>query len=180
MIRELCANLCVNNLYSGSKVTGGEFPAASSDRRIKNLHTAKCTPDMVLLYIGFNDFGNGVQITRRGIKSCMGEDLSVFYDAYKHMICSIKKQYPKTTIVCGTLMRTSIREEAEWRFPEMFGGRRLEDYNEAVRKICKKQECHLADFSAMNMRYETLDGSHPTVDGHRTLADAWKKCLMEL
>lgn len=57
------AYICVNNSYSGSKVTGEKFPSGNCDQRTSNLHTEQYTPDMILIYLGFNDFGNGVHIT---------------------------------------------------------------------------------------------------------------------
>lgn len=35
----------------------------------------------------------------------------------------------------------------------------------------------VADLASQNLRYETLDGSHPTKEGHITLAKAWINCL---
>ena len=58
----LRAHLCVNDSYSGSMVTGNRFPAVVSDRRLNYLGTSDCDPDIILIYIGFNDFGEGVRI----------------------------------------------------------------------------------------------------------------------
>ena len=57
----MSALLCVNNSYSSSKVTGLDFPASNSIKRLKNLQTEKYSPDIILVYMGFNDFGYGVQ-----------------------------------------------------------------------------------------------------------------------
>ena len=35
----------------------------------------------------------------------------------------------------------------------------------------------VADLAAQNLRYETLDGTHPTRAGHATIAQAWINCL---
>lgn len=59
------------------------------------------------------------------------------------------EKYPESRIVCGTLMRTCIKD-------------------------------HVADLSAQGLHYETLDGSHPTVAGHQTIANAWINYLVEL
>ncbi|HIQ99615.1 MAG TPA: SGNH/GDSL hydrolase family protein [Candidatus Scybalocola faecavium] len=96
------------------------------------------------------------------------------------MIYQIKKNYPNGKIVCGTLMRTFIPTNDSWVFPEYFGDVSFEDYNDAIREASRRQKCCLADTDALNMRYETLDGSHPTVAGHRTLADAWRRCLVSI
>lgn len=176
----LRAYICVNNSYSGSRVTGECFPAAISKERLMNLHTERYSPDMILIYIGFNDFGYGVKVWKDGLISMGGNDRSVFADAYEIMLSTLKRQYPDAVIVCGTLMRTFIRDRINWIFPEEYAGAIFEDYNKAIRKACKKQKCLLADISALNMSYETLDGTHPTANGHRTIAQAWIECIKKL
>ena len=61
----LHAYICVNNSYSGSKVSGNTFPSANCDERTSLLHTAQHLPDLILIYIGFNDFGNGIKIPKK-------------------------------------------------------------------------------------------------------------------
>lgn len=180
IIQKLHAYLCVNNSYSGSRVTGNDFPAAVSEQRISNLHTGEYKPDIILIYIGFNDFGNGVRIYNNRMKRIAGRNIDYFADAYEEMLLRVKKNYPKATLVCGSLMRTAIKGKNAWSFPEAYGGVNFEDYNIAIRKICKKRKCCLADLSALDIHYETLDGTHPTVEGHLTIYKAWEKCLSEL
>lgn len=177
----LHAFLCVNNSYSGSRVTGAGFPAASSLERISCLCTEIYHPDIILIYIGFNDFGNGVGIRQK--KSFFinrKADLSYFEVAYGIMIDRVREQYPRAKVVCGTLMRTRIRNNETWLFPEMYAGEKFEDYNDVIRQIADKKKVYLADTGSLNIRYETLDGSHPTLKGHQTIADVWIKCLSEL
>jgi len=178
--QSLKACLCVNNSYSGRKVTGTGFPAASCDERLTTLHTDRYQPDIILIYIGCNDFGQGVQIAQRGLKFLRKPNMLIFSDAYEHMLIRIHQLYPKATIVCGTLMRTCIKHKEEWTFPKTFNGVNFEDYNAAIRKICKKQKCCLADLASLHISYETLDGSHPTKKGHITIAHTWLKCLSTL
>lgn len=176
----LRAYICVNNSYSGSKVTGHAFPAATSAQRTGTLHTQQYSPDIILIYIGFNDFGNGVPIQKKGFFRKRGQDLNYFADAYSMLLSQVKAQYPNAKVVCGTLMRTRMAGEDDWRFPEHFAGTAFEEYNRAIRFVCKKQNCCLADIAALEMRYETLDGTHPTRNGHTTLYKAWVMCLSEL
>lgn len=63
VIDSLNGELCVNNSYSGSRVSGLQFPASYSERRICELRDIT-TPDHILAYIGFNDFGYHVPIGR--------------------------------------------------------------------------------------------------------------------
>ncbi|MBR1508748.1 MAG: hypothetical protein IJ619_12190 [Eubacterium sp.] len=171
--------LCVNNSYSGSRVTGNRFPAASSETRINSLNTAEHIPNIILVYIGFNDFGNGVPVNNANNRFDSNNPL-VFEDAYDYMLRQIRNRYPNATVICGTLMRTVMKGRTDWNFPESFAGTYLEDYNNTIRAVVYKNNCYLADTSAKNYRYETLDGTHPTVNGHNTIARAWIECLYEV
>ena len=44
----------------------------------------------------------------------------------------------------------------------------------------RMKKCYLADLSSLNMRYETLDGTHPTKSGHLTIAKGWITCLKNM
>lgn len=173
----LHAYLCVNNAYSGSRVSGSGFPSAWCDSRLFDLRADDCEPDIILVYLGFNDFGFGVQVAKKRSLFFPRKDMTVFDDAYGHMLVRITTLYPQSRIICGTLMRTHIRGRPEWRFPEAWGGIPFEDYNQAIRKNCKREKCILADLDKLGLQYETLDGAHPTVEGHRVIASAWIKCL---
>ena len=176
----LNAYICVNNSYSGSRVAGLGFPAASSEIRTGALHTSHHTPDIILIYIGFNDFGHGTPIKAKGLRHFFTKDMLFFEDAYSKMLSRIKRNYPNSIIVCATLMRTYIAGVNYWSFPDQFAGIPFNEYNQAIRRICRKEGCYLADIAALNMQYETLDGSHPTNNGHTTLYQAWIPTLSEL
>lgn len=176
----LQACICVNNSYAGSKVAGLDFPAAASAVRTSALHTAHHTPDMILIYIGFNDFGHGTPIKAKGLQRYFKKDTQFFEDSYSEMLSGIRRNYPDSTIICATLMRTYIAGEAHWSFPEQFAGVAFAEYNQAIRRICRKKGCYLADIAALDMQYETLDGTHPTNNGHQTLYEAWMRSLSEL
>lgn len=176
----LQASLCVNNSYSGSKVCGKSFPAGESDERLCSLRTKEHTPDYIMVYMGFNDFGNGIKVYETDKLQDQYCESTCFEKAYDNMIKTIRSYYPGAAIICGTLMRTKIKDCNDWAFPEKYAGVGLEEYNDAIRKITHKNHCCLADVALAGGRYETLDGSHPTAQGHVTIADAWIKCLDEL
>ncbi|MBR3349368.1 MAG: hypothetical protein IKG55_04740, partial [Solobacterium sp.] len=148
----LNASILINNSYSGSLVTGDEFPAASSYERTQSLGTAQQDPEYILVYIGFNDFGNGIEITNEQNDFQEADRCFFFEDAYELMLSRMKQRYPKAVIVCGTLMRTVIEYNDPWIFPENFNGAVFEDYNNAIRMAAKKQNVLLADLSAHNIR----------------------------
>ena len=173
----LHAYLCVNNAYSGSRVSGKVFPAGESRERLVNLRTREHIPNIILIYIVFNDFGTGVNVQSNLLHLKGTSSNESFEEAYDNMLKTVKSYYPEAVIVCGTLMRTKIRNNDTWKFPESFAGVKLEDYNNAIRKISKKNHCYLADIAAGGEKYETLDGTHPTAKGHETIANAWIRCL---
>lgn len=177
VIKRLDACLCVNNSFSGSKVSGDSFPSANSLERLSKLSYYGNNPNYILIYIGFNDFGNGVKIS--GKKSIFHVNMNplFFEDAYSLMLMRVKKLYPKADIMCGTLLRTYIKDNHNWRFPEMYANVPFYQYNDSIRKVVNKYKCTLIDMDSLGVRYETLDGSHPTASGHKAIADAWIECL---
>ena len=173
----LNAQPLVIDAYSGSRAAGAGFPAASCDTRLMNLGRNGETPDIILVYIGTNDFGYGVPLRRR--HRFGPKDLTVFADAYAHLLTQLRLLYPKAWVMCGTLMRTRLRGEPEWKMPERMAGDTLDTFNEVIRECCRKTSCVLVDLAQTGMLYETLDGAHPTADGHKTFADAWISCLLQ-
>ncbi|HUM85399.1 MAG TPA: GDSL-type esterase/lipase family protein [Lachnospiraceae bacterium] len=173
--------LAVNGSYSGSMVSGRNFPAANSDVRIQDLSlSGRYLPDIILIYLGVNDFGNGVLLKGKPLADKFWETeykdrkLEYFDFAYKEMIRKMKRNYPGAQIFCGTLMRTFIFGNDNWLFPENFNGKvAFEKYNDSIRKICSAQKIVCLDLSEGNVRYETLDGTHPTKAGHQMLAHNW-------
>ncbi len=180
VLRSIGGTLCVNDSYSGSRVSGNSFPAGCSDERILQLRKdERCIPDIIIVYLGYNDFGYGVKIRRRGLYNPFSKDIRFFKDAYNMMLIKIKKEYPKAIIICGTLLRTSIEYRNDWVFPEEFGGIPFDEYNNVIREACKRNRVYLADIAINDHRCETIDGSHPTKNGHTTLAASWIKCINE-
>ena len=188
--QELNAYLCVNNSYSGSKVSGVEFPAGCCQERIANLRTSDYIPDLILVYMGFNDFGYGVPISCSPLSNEGRVNLRCFEDAYHQMLIGLRYFYPNAKIVCATLMRTTMKQNSLWHFPDKWGGISIDDYNNAIRRAATNCHIGLADlakhhlslavFALHDKRYETLDGAHPTAKGHQTIADEWIACLSKL
>ena len=173
VIEEFQGDLCVNNSYSGSKASGYVFPSASCEERIKGLRSGIQGPNLILVYIGYNDWGYAVPVKKK-------KNVDSFEDGYKRILVYLKDLYPSSRIICGTLMRTSLVQKTSWRFPEKYAGVPLSKYNEMIRKICQDEKVELADLEKTNIRYETLDGSHPTALGHSQIAEAWIECCNKL
>lgn len=170
----LDAEICVNNSYSGSRVSGQAFPSAVSDERTSFLHTDDSNPDIILIYIGFNDFGYGVPLTGEGANEHL-----TFFESYRDMLSKIKNNYPDSRIICSTLLRGYLRRDPGWQFPEMWQGIPFAEYNNAIKKAAKEVGIELADLEAYGKKYATKDGTHPTKEGHETIAKVWIKYLSE-
>lgn len=169
VIRAYNGDLLVNDSFSGSRVSGLEFPSANSVQRILNLRK-DAIPDVILVYIGFNDFGYCVPLKRKWFSNM--NRLLFFQDSYCIMLKRLKIAYPNAIIVCGTLSKTFIKNKPDWKFPE----ERVEkmpfySYNASIRRVCRKHKVALAELS--DLAYETYDGSHPTKNGHKAFADGW-------
>lgn len=173
----LKAYLCVNNSYSGSMVSGQVFPAGCCQERITHLHTPDYTPDLILLYIGLNDFGYGVPVSCSPLSNDGLASILFFEDAYHLMLTGVRYFYPDAKIVCATLMRTLLKHNKFWTFPDRLGGISIDDYNDAIRRSARNCHVALADLAECGRRYETLDGTHPTAKGHQSIADEWIHCL---
>jgi len=188
--QKLNAFLCVNNSYSGSKVSGKEFPAGCCQERIRHLRTSEDTPDLILIYIGFNDFGYGVPISCSPLSNSGRGNLLFFEDAYHQMLIGLRYFYPNAKIVCATLMKTTLKQNSLWHFPDKLGGISIDDYNNAIRRAADnchidladlaKQYINIPNLSKRDRRYETLDGTHPTAKGHQTIAEEWIACLAKM
>lgn len=167
VIDALGGELCANDSFSGSTVTGDFFPAACSDKRCSALGE---DPDLILIYIGSND---------RGFEASVGmedpADSHGFYGAYRLMLKKIKKNYPSSKIVCGTLPMGRLKEDDPTRYDRFM--REDPRYDEAIVRAAADEGCLLADVASFGERYETLDFCHPTKEGHKTLASLWLKSL---
>lgn len=80
--------LLVNNSWSGSCVTGSNatlFPSGCSDERTSCLHINSVKPDVIIIYLGFNDWANGVVLDGTHFLE-ESLDLSYFVCAYNKML----------------------------------------------------------------------------------------------
>ena len=175
VIDGLGGELCVNNSYSGSLVTGAFAPSACSAERCASLHD-ETVPDIILIYMGTNDRGFEMNLGENRPNDTMG-----FYGAYRAMLRQIKNNYPTAKIVCGTLLMGRLQAGQNLAYDRFM----KEDmrYNGVIRLAVKEEGCLLADIALADERYETLDYCHPTKSGHKEMAKLWlaelKKLLVE-
>lgn len=169
VIDGLGGELCINNSYSGSLVSGRFDTCACSETRCSALH-CEASPDIILVYMGTNDRGFDCDI---GLGE--PENIQKFYGAYRTMLSRLKNNYPTAKIVCATLLMGYLKDGINLSYDRFM----IEDsyYNEAIRLAVKEEGCFLADIALSGERYETLDFCHPTKNGHKTIAKLWLEQL---
>lgn len=154
-----------NHSYSGSFVSGSEFPAGASDQRIRGIINPYYESAFILIYMGLNDFGYRVH-------------LDDFYRSYCAMLQKMKELFPEAQILPATLLMTESVMHPQWRFPQE---ERFEEYNEKIRDASAACGCTLMDLAKSGVRLPTIDRnhSHPTREGHRRLKECWIDQLKE-
>ena len=176
--------LLVNNSWSGSRVTKLKdkeqlFPSGCSDERTAALHINDVKPDVILVYLGTNDWANGIPTLEYWENSGDYEnwagtialpDESCFDVAYEYMLKKLKSNYPESEIWCCTLCETHISKRPDFQFPHKYAGTHIEEYNEIIRKVVRRHNCKLVDLYDYRMSYDSIDGSHPTNAGMNTIA----------
>lgn len=125
--------LVANSSFSGSVVEGYGFPAGNSEKRITSLLGAQgeC-PDVVLVYMGINDYGWGGGRNQvmggslsasarpedlageRSVEWVVGPDaLDRFASAYRDILASIHRLAPSSEVWCLTLCPATSPSEVE-------------------------------------------------------------------
>ncbi len=169
VIAHLGGKLLVNNSFSGSTVCDHrcfQIPSyGCSDERTSALGAAGISPDVIMIYIGTNDWGHGFPIDE-GLDS-----LYSFHGAYSAMLKKIRRNYPEAEIWCFTLSVSRHREHPDWQFPYYYGRRHIEQYCDAIRSCAKAFGCRLIDLYENGQPYESFDGFHPTAEGMKNLSD---------
>lgn len=103
--------LLVNNSWSGSRVTSrrkNSFPSGCSDERTSHLHIDGVKPDVIIIYLGFNDWANGVELDGTHFLE-ESLDLSYFVCAYNEMLEKVTSNYPNADGM-NTLATLVIKE----------------------------------------------------------------------
>ena len=181
--------LLVNNSWSGSRASKlpnqtALFPSGCSDERTGELHIGEVMPDVILIYLGTNDWAYGVRADDGGIQReyyqdektglmyerypC--EDVSIFSVAYELMLHKIKRNYPNAEVFCCTLNETYMSSNPSFSFPHSYAGTHIERFNEVIRKKVELSGYKLIELYNNHVPYDAVDGTHPTATGMNTLA----------
>lgn len=172
--------LLVNNSYSGCRVSKlpdnlssntDFFPSGCSQKRIQQLGTNTQAPDVIIIYMGTNDYGFGVPVAAPPSALPVEEHLDFFENAYLFMLQNIRMKYPNCEIWCCTLCPGRVQGSVYSTFPYRVGKNFFRDFNQVIQNAANLHNCRLIDFPSFSKDYEAIDGTHPTKKGMSQLAE---------
>ena len=175
VIEDLGGILLVNNSVSGSMVSKPEnveyFSYGCSDERTSALWKGGIEPDVIMVFMGMNDWGLGIQVTKN-VRCGQDDGITLFSVAYGEMLKKIKAKYPKAEIWCMTLPISFCSAETDFEFPYYKGGRHIQEYCNAICDCAKRYDCRVVDLHRRIQAYDTWDEFHPNLFGMMTIAEA--------
>ena len=176
VIEYLGGELLVNNSISGSTVCRNPFyevPSyACSKERTSSLAKGDVLPDVIMIYMGTNDWGRGTRIHCEELNDGAEESLELFSVAYRTMLKELKQNYPDAEIWCFTLPISCCTSREGFAFPYCYGGRHIDEYCQEIRCCASELGCRLIDIRSYNRPYDTIDGFHPNAEGMKTIANS--------
>lgn len=171
VINAFGASLELNNSWSGSKVTGTE--SSSAVTRATNLGN---NPDIIIVWIGINDFNQEVGIGTWNGTTEMPTSRTTFREAYAIMLNTILTTYSSAKIYCCTLPDIE-RNSPNSNPPEINeAGVSLKTWNDAIKEVCDALCVEVIDLSKCgihwhNLSINTSDNVHPNIKGHNIIAN---------
>ena len=174
VIEKLGGKLLVNNSISGSTVSldkAYEYQSyGCSDERTSVLGLDGLKPDVIMVYLGTNDWGKSVSIKAESFSSEL-KDCDVFSNAYSSMLEKLKRNYPDAEIWCFTLAVGFRASDKTKLFADCGGKFDISEYCKAIRSCAEKYGCRLIELYEDKQPFETFDGFHPNNIGMKILAD---------
>ena len=166
--------LCRNASSANTDVTGnslaldGSAPGCSIRRLVDLRGTDGSSPDVIIIYMGINDFARSRTLgnfTAPGVQT-EGE-VMVFTDAYELMLQKIKALYPAASIYCCTLLERCDMEGNTGAPAVNLNGDTVADFNTQIKAIAAAYGASVIDFYNCGINYTnlslfTVDGIHPT------------------
>ena len=154
ILKNLGMTLCVNNSWSGGNLSGQDNPDAGVNRANALARDDGTRPDIIIVFMGINDFGRGV-------------DVAVFSADYRKTLDVIQKQHPNAKVCCVNLPDRYPALKAQ---TELFN----QEIDSAARAAGKN--FFVADLfgSCLNNEFyynNTVDSLHPDEDGMRYIAE---------
>ena len=163
LIEKFGFDLCVNNSWSGGNLSGRLDETSGVNRASELARDSGETPDVIIVFMGINDFGRGVTP-------------EVFSMDYEETLMTINENYPDAVVCCVNLPNRTFVFEEETKV-----------YNNVIETAVMSmgERYVVADLfgSRMSWRFNdgyynnTLDGLHPDQDGMRMIAEVIESTL---
>ena len=167
VIESLGGKFLANNSISGSTVCySPSYTYQSygcSNWRTSTLHEGDILPNVIIVYLGTNDFGMDKELSSQD-KS----DLTVFENAYKTMLQKIKNNYKSAEIWCVSLCAC----EYFTTYKVNNRGKNLTDYNGVIKTLSNELNCKYIDIYNEQTPYDTMDEVHPNLSGMSLIRDS--------
>lgn len=158
----------VNNSWSGSRVTTTSGDAsAGCMTRCEDLGTA---PDVIIVWMGINDFNNEVAIGTYDGKTALPATTTTFREAYAIMLNKILTKYQTAEVWVCTLPQ--CERNAESGFPEINGnGVSITAFNDAIVELANAFGVKVLEHAKCGLTYQNMptynpDNLHPNKLGH--------------
>ena len=182
--------LCRNASSANTDVTGnslaldGSAPGCSIRRIVDLKGTDGSNPDVIIIYMGINDFARSRTLgsfTSPGVQT-EGE-VMVFTDAYELMLQKIKALYPTASIYCCTLLERCDLNGNTGAPAVNLNGDTVADFNTQIKAIAKAYGASVIDFYNCGINYTnlslfTVDGIHPTWIGAGVLGQCATQAVL--
>ena len=182
--------LCRNASSANTDVTGnslaldGSAPGCSIRRIVDLKGTDGSNPDVIIIYMGINDFARSRTLgsfTSPGVQT-EGE-VMVFTDAYELMLQKIKALYPTASIYCCTLLERCDLNGNTGAPAVNLNGDTVADFNTHIKAIAKAYGASVIDFYNCGINYTnlslfTVDGIHPTWIGAGVLGQCATQAVL--
>ena len=170
--------LLVNGSYSASAVCGDSraenSSAGCSNRRVTDLMGADgSVPDVILVYMGANDFFHSIELGTYSEVATHRTDHFVwnFTEGYELMLQKLQAVYPTSRIYCMTLIESNSGDHP--RVNE--NGNTIADYNRRIKEIAAAHglpviDVHNCGIEVYELNQYTSDGTHPNKAGAQKMA----------
>lgn len=165
LMERLGLRLFKNGSYSGSLVCGPGFPFGASKARAAQLVAPDTWPDLVIVFMGINDYGCGVA---GGIER--------FRADYHQLLGNVREACPDARVLACTLLPGRVAGVEVPTFCTQLRGVDICAFNDCIRAAARDADCDCLDVASFGFDYETTDGTHPNARGMEqiaTMMEAW-------
>lgn len=182
----LCSNASSanTNVLGNSMALDGSAPGCSF-RRIMDLSDIDgSAPDVIIIYMGVNDFARDFPVGSFRNPSIQSEGTpATFSSAYELMVQKIKAFYPNASVYCCTLFARDPGLRDKNNIPVNRNGNTIMDYNKQIKAIAAAYGASVIDVYNCGITYDNLpiftsDGVHPNLPGAQLFANCVLTALM--